>query len=813
MFYSTPEFAPDLEWMLTSGQVDETTLMATLIRAHYSEIFNLGLVLNGIAPEAHLFAQQTLADAVLSAHQYKGKTSVRAWIFRLALSNYQIPARQPKTDENNSANHYLAELLGNQFSFNQAEIDSILNGRETTTQDNQVDPALPPTQDPLSPPSPAHLPPHGWTPSAQPENESERHFSEQEIAEISASIEAEIAKKRRVKNATVRFQVLSMVGVAVLLVAILIRVYPFFTAVLDPTSTPLPTTAITVIEQIEITATPPPPPAPTPFPPWIVVYTAHEGDSLEDVARIYGVSIHHLHRINDFPEDDTLVAGQQVAVGMGSSRYTWTTTPTPFSSVKLPEALTLTSDTSAIQRRVAESRRYWHTLWAEVQVRYFGPASYIGPPLVGYHQTWLDQTINSTLTLTGDLDGNVSLFDLRTDFSVHQYDFESGTRHSTTQTGFYYAFHHDIHNFLVPGRLNSELGLTPNLSVVDQYEVVGLDQVAGRDTLVVDWTSELSDYLHENQAPQTRDHGRYWIDTQLEVILRHQTFHPGEEPLVLRDYLVTDIVFDQVFPYSLFEPYQELPRRLAQDYRGEPLPHGVSLPPAVWTPEPGRLPPAQDPPPAGYTTTGSQLSFHFKPESALIDVYSDGYFLGGVKSPDPRDFICSRSPDGRLIALASSPYNPQANFTPMFWIDLHTLKSDEVNIPGSPLTTIQVFDFSFSSDSRRLAFFGCAGEANCGVNWIDLETGEHRWVMSLRTATYLNWSPDGNYLALLGSYPGGTHALLRTIVIDLATDQVVYNGEVDAGTGLPVPDSPTHEWGVPFASSSGNLDHCAAQPG
>jgi LysM repeat protein len=834
MFENNSKLAPDLEWMLSSGQVDEATLIDALIREHYRELFQLGLALSNISLVAVIFAQQTLASAVLNAHHYKGKTNVRVWLFQLALDTWRRSSSQFRVEEPRPPESFLPQVLEQQFGFNQVEINTIMNNKEALPQVDQHEPDQLLDQDTIYPSRTSQTKEGDGATEMPPEFEPEPPLTRQEITELSASIQDEIVKKRRSKTLSIRIQALVWMVTGLILLVILTRVFPLITAVRENTPTPKPTSMITVVERVEITATPVSDPSPTPLPPYLVVHTTLEGESLADVARKYGVSPWYLGRLNEVTEDQIFSAGQQVIIGRGSSRYTWTTTPAPFTSPDLPPPLTLDSDTQTIQQRVAESSRYWNTLWAEIQVNYYGPLSYVGPPMISLYQTWMDQTINSSLTLTGDLSGKLSLYDLRTDFSSHQFDFETEERQTTSLVGYDYTFSHEIHNFLIPGGLVAEIGQSPGMSVEQLLEIQAIDQVAGREALVVDWRYIVTDQRSEPEVVETWDQGRFWIDTQRGVVLRLQYFfHLGDDPFVIMEFLVRDIVFDAVFPYGLFEPYQELPRRFAQSYNGELLPEGETPSTTIWDPFSVRPALAQDPPPADFDPASGQLTFHFKPDESLVDVYSDGYYLGGVKTTNPLTAICTRSPDGRQIALAqqpnelldqstllhwfglytSSPDNELLDQSSLLhWFDLYALSPDVVTVPEiSSHAHTQVANLAFSPDSRRLAIFGCAAEAECGVSMIDLQTGEYRRIMSLRHVVSLNWSPDGNYLAVFASFTGW-FIPQKIQVIDLRNGELVYSGEVDSNTGLPADDSPTHDWGLTFTHRLLNLDSCAFPP-
>jgi len=507
MFENTPELAPDIEWMLSSGQVNEETLIEALILEHYRELFKLGLTLSDISLVAVVLAQQTLASAVLNAHQYKGKTSVRVWLFRLALENWRHSSSQFMEDKSRQLDPSLPQTLRQQFGFSQVEIDAIMNGHEINLQLDQPQPA-PISSDFIHPPhKEAPTPQFGETQETQPDTGTESPLSNQEIAELKSAILDEIAKKRRSKSASIRIQALAWMVIGLILVIILSRVFPFITGAGEQTPTPRTTSTIPLVDRVDPTVTSSPTPFPTPLTSNLVVYTVSEGDSLDDVAKKFGVSLQHLSRLNNISVDQYLSAGQQLIIGVGSSRYTWRTTPTSFNPPDLLPPLTLDSDIPTILQRVADSSNYWITLWAEVQFYYYGPLSYLGPPRTSIFQTWLDQTINSSLTLQGDMDGNLSLYDLRTDHSAHKYYFEQEERQITSQAGYTYAFNHEIHHVMTPGELSIARHVQPGVTVEEHYEIQAIDRVAGREALVLDWRSKTTEIRSGTEIVEDIDNG------------------------------------------------------------------------------------------------------------------------------------------------------------------------------------------------------------------------------------------------------------------------------------------------------------------
>ncbi|MGW8227155.1 MAG: hypothetical protein ACWGOY_15545, partial [Anaerolineales bacterium] len=74
------DLSPDLEWMLQSGQVDEATLIAILVRNYYPHIYQKSLSRLKYPEEAQHVAEETFVQAVLNSSTYRGTTSVSEWL-------------------------------------------------------------------------------------------------------------------------------------------------------------------------------------------------------------------------------------------------------------------------------------------------------------------------------------------------------------------------------------------------------------------------------------------------------------------------------------------------------------------------------------------------------------------------------------------------------------------------------------------------------------------------------------------------------------------------------------------------------------
>ena len=79
-----PDLAPDLEWMLTSGQVSSAVLLERLLQEYYPRIFQLAYLILNDRSAAGEATRQVFVEAMLAAHRYTDTMSVDLWLYRIA---------------------------------------------------------------------------------------------------------------------------------------------------------------------------------------------------------------------------------------------------------------------------------------------------------------------------------------------------------------------------------------------------------------------------------------------------------------------------------------------------------------------------------------------------------------------------------------------------------------------------------------------------------------------------------------------------------------------------------------------------------
>jgi hypothetical protein len=70
MIEDSNHLSPDIEWMLQSNQVDDTTLIEVLVRDYYEPIYRLALNCLTYPEEAHRVTQDTFFIAISGSPGY-----------------------------------------------------------------------------------------------------------------------------------------------------------------------------------------------------------------------------------------------------------------------------------------------------------------------------------------------------------------------------------------------------------------------------------------------------------------------------------------------------------------------------------------------------------------------------------------------------------------------------------------------------------------------------------------------------------------------------------------------------------------------
>jgi hypothetical protein len=329
-----------------------------------------------------------------------------------------------------------------------------------------------------------------------------------------------------------------------------------------------------------------------------------------------------------------------------------------YPSVKLG----MNSNSDEIQQAMLTSALNWTTVWMDGTVTHFFEDQ---PPLTLHEQVWIDQATPKFRILVSGADIN-NTETIKTCDGTNVVETNLITGQSQTST---YPDSARVGQFvptLQPGSATgnpiwgqmgtriSQMAFPSDFAQNEGvFKPVGMDNVAGRETLIMEWT------FSQNSLPSWK----LWLDTQTAVILKAQFYQKtGGEP-VQNERVVNHVVFDQIFDEALF-----IRPTLRPEFASDPNPQ-VSLSPT--TPIPAQNIPM------------GELYFFTLPHQAgqapqLVSL--PGHCVVGldpcpqlktIPAPFPFNFNLSAlawSPDGKLAAFAY-PDNPNGMPTKLFLFD------------------------------------------------------------------------------------------------------------------------------------------------
>lgn len=828
MFAEKPEISDNLEWMLQSRQVGDDTLVQSLVREHYAQLYNFGLAqFNSSLGRAAQLAETVLVEAVETAGQYRGDVPVRVWLFDKAIKTSQKWAKNQistrslsnrlgrfsekplkEADDEKIFNtmrsldedQRLVFLLKYHQGLNEEEIDLILNIQGEQEGDlnlvlQGIDSA--------------------WGVSESTELDCSairssllkrwpiKELSEQEILKITRKILSILEEKERSKHRTVIFGELLLILLAVVIVFGLGSVITYITP--DP-ELPDPISQTLLVNKIVyITPTPAPTPSPTAFPDHALLYIADQSETLATIAEEININVEILMALNDISPDQPLGDGQTVMIGIKENQII-----SPESSIgaqgadittRVNAPLQISSSDEQIRQRVIDSRSNWKSLWANAFEILYGPSGYAGAPVVRRQQIWISQPYFSYF-VDGDLRGEIETVTTNMAGLISYKNLKTGEVLNNASSDLI-LFSETLQQLLVPSEIQA--------SYKGEIEVVEINHLAGREVLVFDWYKVDEDL--QNGSMKIHQ-GRYWIDTVSGVILRLQVFTGSDLTQLFEDIVVTAIEFDIQIPERLFDDTQNGQTYFAQNSRGEQISENETLPTQFWSVYQEREKLLKPAPPQGFDPAKGRLSFYWTSLSAFdpqlgahADVFSNSYYLGNIEFVDPKNIVCTRSSDGSLIAFTGWSDNVFFGYVPLRWLDLNDL-----NTVHSLSDDIVPYDFAFAPDNRQLAVYGCTRELEqtCKIYIIYTDTGKVRELVRVEQGSGLTWSADGRSIIIQGSLL--REGKWRVLAFSIQSGNVVYDGPFDWEGFWVEPNSPLYNWGVEIPPVRGGLEICAQPP-
>ena len=831
MFDEKPEISETLEWMLQSRQVGDETLVNTLVHEQHTALYKLGLALFNTSDSRRgdNLAEQVICAAVEDAQEYRQEVSVQVWLFRKVVKIYQRSMRKDRVrtiwNQNDgvegsspvkSQDFWISfdaltedtRLIFILRYFQELSIDEI--ALILVLPDSEVEERL-------------NLVVEKWSSPLGEDQEAvnsstdiksfiferwpAKTLTTKEEKRIVHKILNILQEKERRKHRFVILGELVLVVLTIVIVAGMGRMITELTP--EPTLQKVYQTEL-VNQIVFISPTPGPTQPPTPFPDLSILYRAEGGETLADIADRIFLSATILEALNHIPADQPLEAGQRVMIGVSDSQILMPTqvgsiplqlTPLP---TKVP--LTLLSSEEDIRQRILESRENRSSLWADALVIQYGPPGYVGKPDLRRQQIWIDQPYFSYL-LDGVNDGKVEYIYTSLGGLVNLINIQTGEQVTTSEPeqSLYFP---DLQQMLIPSELREDFN--------GEIEILRRETIAEREVLVLDWFTEPNTLQGGGgKRNETRIHqGRYWVDVSLGLILRQQKFNGNDLTQLFEETIVTKIEFNPAIPRRLFDRAQPLQTYFAQDYLGDPDLQAASVPAHVWSPQPGRELIPYEPPPTDFAAEESRLTFQwtsletFNVElGTYVDLFAHGYYLGNIGFAEPNQLFCTRSSDGNLLAFSGWSEEVPYGYTPLGWFSLTDLPNVHQFLPE-----IVPYDFAFSPDNRQLAVYGCSreDEQECGIYLVDTLSGETRLLTAVERGSGLLWSSDSTELAIGGSFL--RQGKWRVLVFSVETGNTVYDGPFDWEGFWVAPDSPIHDWGVPYPPIRGGLEVCSQPP-
>ena len=827
-----PELTPDLDWMLQSGQIPVEVLAAELVTAHLQDLVRwTALVFDDQDLAVYLSLEACLA-AALNAYRMPGEVSSQVWVFQKALRLAQRALRQQRVQRLWQG---VLSLVGNPSTTGSLPstrleaaswlaIDRLADSdRLAATLAWGLDTppetiaailgcTLPEVAGSLKLARRKvldNLATFDLNRSDLPEQDLDTTLSESlssrftllqpESLDLSV-LAAEAAEQARRQSGRqsigVRLKEFAWLGVAAALILGLFWMVNRLLPEEEPAAPPVQMSQATVQVTTQPTLNYQPPAGVV-----LMDYFAQPGETVDQIGDLLQLTPAEVGRLRSVYSDGNLDFARPVVIELTASQDL--PLPTSIAPHAYPQAaLTIDSSPGEIRHLMNESRSSWQSLWLDSVYFNYGLQGFTGRPETTRVQAWLSQPdLRLTITWNSAEDNTYTELD------------RDGLVYTLSPAGKFQARHADALG-LRSTPLALEMITSGNSEIFNQpgqMQVLGEDTVAGRQTLVVDWST--------NGRGVWPDQYRIWIDSQTGIVMRYQFYANPISDALLGEVIIVRLDLDVNFPQpDLFSPWRLPDRVFVSDYRSSQIDASVLIMPTV-TPSDGSRNQARQRPPPGFDPAASRLKFQYTPEglprnqTSTVGVFADEYYLGDVHLTDPWSIFCTRSPDGSKVAYSFNPYGG-----PLIGSGWFALQAPLQVMTG---TIGQRYgEFAFSQDSRQLAFWGRERDTTPGIlSVIDTETGETRNVSTFVNATSLVWSPDGRQIALVR----GTYDWFNTsvIVVDAVTGEQLYSVDVkpgsvwdpdERGPDWPAPDWPARDWGVAFPHLQQGLSACIEPP-
>ncbi len=232
--------------------------------------------------------------------------------------------------------------------------------------------------------------------------------------------------------------------------------------------------------------------------------------------------------------------------------------------------LTMNSSSEAIRQKIQASSTLWQTIFVDGTITWYPPVGGSGPQQIFHEQDWIDYAHHRFRVLLGPEGSPAETFKACDGTTIFEIDLKSGQSQVHPLPQFAQELPASPGQDMLWGQIGTplaEIVLSASYSGTGGlFEPVEMETIAGRQTLVVDWTRE-----------GNKDHTfRAWVDAETGVILKFQEFGKGGGDALQGERVVNQIVYNAIFTDSLFSAPASLPQ--FSDINGNSLTPTAAVP-------------------------------------------------------------------------------------------------------------------------------------------------------------------------------------------------------------------------------------------
>ena len=294
----------------------------------------------------------------------------------------------------------------------------------------------------------------------------------------------------------------------------------------------------------------PSPPTPTPIWQDNILYASILPESISSIADRFDLSETELRQLNSITDPEQEFPETALYLPVPDINFPQFL-PYPRLFDQPLEPLPADASQEEILTRLRESRRLWRTLWMDVEISDFLNWQSNGPLIPNRELVWVAQP-----------DRSLEIFGYTPD--------QVGERHILLKGNHYFSIAGLVKTVQSIGLPDRSL-LIYNPQVRDlvfplenirrlemgEFRSLGKDVVAGREALIVEWTN-----------PEGQVEYRFWIESQLGILLRIQQFG-SDSGFIMNESQVTRLEVNFEIPSRYFDPRLPWQASFRQDQHGE----------------------------------------------------------------------------------------------------------------------------------------------------------------------------------------------------------------------------------------------------